>query len=427
MSKDRMTAYAVLLRVEENDAYSNIELNSKIRKFDPERASFVRELVYGVIKNKFYLDYILSQLVKKDADMLDSKILTALRMGLYQILFMDSVPDYAAVNETVNTAREKIKKEVGTINRILRTFIRDRKKLSFPEDIKKRGKRLVKMYSVDCSIVEMWNDQFGYDMTEEILKNSNLRPPFTVRVNETRVSGDILKKLLKTHGFEVTDTDENLPVLCIKGGDILDTTEYKNGFFSVQDRASIAAVAALRPEKNDKIADVCSAPGGKSFCAAEMMKGTGKIFAFDFYSKKVLNMEKERKRLGLTNVEIAQRDALDPDRNLLGGMDKVICDVPCTGLGVLKRKPEIKYRPIEDSASELAKKQYEILTKSALYLRCGGKLMYSTCTINKVENNSVVEEFLRNNRNFALEEERQILPASGNDGFFYCVLRKNCE
>ena len=134
MSKDRMTAYAVLLRVEENDAYSNIELNSKIRKFDPERASFVRELVYGVIKNKFYLDYILSQLVKKDADMLDSKILTALRIGLYQILFMDSVPDYAAVNETVNTAREKIKKEVGTINRILRTFIRDRKKLSFPED-----------------------------------------------------------------------------------------------------------------------------------------------------------------------------------------------------------------------------------------------------------------------------------------------------
>lgn len=422
---DRLTAYAVLLRIETAGAYSNVVLNSKIAKLDPGQISFVRELVYGVVKNKFYLDYIISQLVKEDASILGPKVLVTLRLGLYQLIFMNSVPDYAAVNETVGIAKGKMGKEAGIINRLLRTFIRKRNELSFPENIRKRGKRLVNMYSVDASVVELWKEQFGYDKAEEILKNSNLTPPLTLRVNEMKISKHELKKTLESQGFAVDEPGGDLPVLNVKGRNVLDTYEYGRGFFSVQDAASVIAVKALCPSENDNIVDVCAAPGGKSFCAAEMMCGTGKIFAFDFYSKKVLNMEKECGRLGLKNVETAQRDAVCPDSGLFGRMDKVICDVPCTGLGVFRRKPEIKYKPVVGSGRELAQKQYEILEKSSLYLRNGGKIMYSTCTINEIENRDVVRKFLRNNGNFTLDEEVQLLPHFDHDGFFYCILTKH--
>lgn len=425
MDINRLVAYKVLLRMEEHDTYSNIELNNQIKRLKPDSPGFVRELVYGVIERKMYLDYILSQVVATGYMDLTCKVRVLLRMGLFQLVFMDSVPEYAAVNETMEIAKSHCNRHHKFINRILRTFIRDRAKLSFPENIRKRGKRLVNQYSVDKSIVELWKDQLGYDFTEELLKAGNQVPPFTVRVNTTKISKEDLKEKLASKGFEAKEIDCNLQALQIFGKDILDSEEYRSGLFSVQDLASIIAINSLEPSKNDFIVDVCASPGGKSFCAAELMGDEGRIISFDFFNQKVLNMISHAQRLGIKIVEPKVWDALNVNEELVGKADKVICDVPCSGLGVFRRKPEIKYKAILNSAKELAEKQAKILDNSCKYLKSGGRLIYSTCTINKFENEEVVKDFLNSHEDFRLKKQRVFFPnIDGTDGFYFVILEK---
>ncbi|MDY2960319.1 MAG: 16S rRNA (cytosine(967)-C(5))-methyltransferase RsmB [Hornefia sp.] len=425
MDKNRFTAYKVLFRIEEHDTYSNIELNNQIRKIKPDSPAFTRELTYGVIERKLYLDYILSQIAEGNYGGLSSKTKVLLRMGIFQLVFMDSVPEYAAVSETIEIAKTSCRKHYKLINRILRTFVRNREKISFPENIRKRGKRLVNQYSVDKSIVELWSLQFGYDFTEELLRASNQVPPLFIRVNTTKISKDKLAKHLISKGFEVKETGETAQMLVVSGKDILEAEEYESGLFSVQDLASVTAVTTLAPEENDFIIDVCAAPGGKSFCAAEMMGNKGKIISFDIFNQKVLNMSSQADRLGLHIVEARVGDALKLRKDLTGKADKVICDVPCSGLGVMRRKPEIKYKQIRDFAKVLADKQLRILENSAKYLKKHGRLMYSTCTVNKVENEDVVLKFLEGHEEFELKMQRQLFPnIDGTDGFYFAILER---
>lgn len=427
MDKNRLAAYKVLLRMEENDTYSNIELNNQIHRIRPESQGFVRELVYGVTEKRLYLDYLLSQIVIDGYADLPSRVKVFLRIGIFQLVFMESVPEYAAVCETVNLAKINCSRHYKSINRILRTFIRKKNSISFPENIRKRGKRLVNQYSVDKSIVELWKEQFGYDFTEELLKAGNEVPPFTIRVNTTKISKVELKDALISRGFEVLDIDEKINMLQIAGSDILRTEEYREGLFSVQDPASVIAISGLEPKKNDFIIDVCSAPGGKSFCAAEMMENQGEIISFDIFEQKLLNMSSQVDRLGLDIVKPKLGDALKMDYSLKDKADKVICDVPCSGLGVFRRKPEIKYRPVIDSAEELADKQFKILRNSAGYLKPGGRLIYSTCTINKFENEAVVMNFLESCKDFELKTQRRLFPnIDGTDGFYFAILERFC-
>lgn len=427
MDKNRLAAYKVLLRMEENDTYSNIELNNQIHRIRPESQGFVRELVYGVTEKRLYLDYLLSQIVIDGYADLPSRVKVFLRIGIFQLVFMESVPEYAAVCETVNLAKINCSRHYKSINRILRTFIRKKNSISFPENIRKRGKRLVNQYSVDKSIVELWKEQFGYDFTEELLKAGNEVPPFTIRVNTTKISKAELKDALISRGFEVLDIDEKINMLQIAGSDILRTEEYREGLFSVQDPASVIAISGLEPKKNDFIIDVCAAPGGKSFCAAEMMENQGEIISFDIFEQKLLNMSSQVDRLGLDIVKLKLGDALKMDYSLKDKADKVICDVPCSGLGVFRRKPEIKYRPVIDSAEELADKQFKILRNSAGYLKPGGRLIYSTCTINKFENEAVVMNFLESCKDFELKTQRRLFPnIDGTDGFYFAILERFC-
>jgi 16S rRNA (cytosine967-C5)-methyltransferase len=425
MDTNRKTAYNTLVRMEKDSAYSNIELNVQIKRHNPDSPGFVRELVYGVLENKLYLDYLLEQLITRGTKGLKPPVITILRMGLYQLIFMDSVPEYAAVDESVKLARRMCFGQVGLINAVLRNYLRKKDKLKEPDDETDPVKRLKYQYSYDPWIVDLWNQQYGHERAAEIMESCNQKPPMFIRVNHLKISTSTLAEKLKERGLEVQEYDKSERVLIVKGRDVIELPEYEEGLFSVQDAASVLAMEALAPKKDDVIVDVCAAPGGKSLACAEMMGNVGRIIAFDLYDNKLKHLRKDAERLDATIVETAVFDAMKVNKDLVGIADRVICDVPCTGLGVIRRKPEIKFKVVSNSGRDLAKKQLAILEASANYLKGGGFLMYSTCTINSIENKDVIGKFLKKHQNFDLIRSRQLLPTSdGTDGFYYCKMKK---
>ena len=425
MDMDRKVAFHTLLRVEEDQAYSNIELNHQIAKNKPEHPAFARELVYGVIEHKMYLDYLLEQLLTKSIRKLKKPVLVILRMGLYQMIFMNSVPDHAGVNESVQLAKRYCFQQVGLINAVLRNFQRRRDKLKQPDQEKDTVRRLSVKYSYDPEIVALWLDQYAPEHVESILAAGNEVPPFIIRVNLLRITREELAEQLQGHGYDVSLVDASARLLQVRGSALLSLPEYKEGLFSVQDTASVMAMETLAPSAGDTIVDVCAAPGGKSFTCAEIMGNTGRILSFDKYEKKIAAMKKEAARLGASIVEPEVCDATRPREEFFGTADKVICDVPCSGLGVIRRKPEIKYHKLKDQGREFAELQYSILEASSQYLKKEGFLLYSTCTINSIENRDVVSRFLKKHDSYELVRSRQLLPdEDGTDGFYFCKIRK---
>jgi len=425
MDTNRKTAYNTLVRMEKDSAYSNIEINVQIRRHEPDSPAFVRELVYGVLENKLYLDYLLDQLINKGLKSLKPPALTVLRMGLYQLIYMDSVPEYAAVDESVKLARRVCFGQVGLINAVLRNYMRKKDQLKEPDDEKDPDMRLKYQYSFDPWIVDLWNQQYGPERAAEIMESSKGKPPIYIRVNHLKISTATLAERLKASGIGVQDYDKSERVLIVEGREVLALPEYKEGLFSIQDAASVLAIEALAPKKDDVIIDVCAAPGGKSLACAEMMGNVGRIIGFDLYDNKLKRLRSEAARLGADIIETQVFDAMKVNKEFIGVADRVICDVPCTGLGVIRRKPEIKFKVVSNSGRDLAKKQLAILEASANYLKAGGFLMYSTCTINSIENKDVIGKFLNKHKNFDLIRSRQLLPTSdGTDGFYYCKMKK---
>ena len=428
MDKNRMTAFIVLKNISTEKAYSNIELNRQIAKDQPESPAFVRELVYGVVKNQMLLDYYLAQLVTKGFRKLKISVSTILRMGLYQIMFMDSVPDYAAVSESVKMAKRVCRAQAGLVNGVLRNFMREGDSLKHPDDEKKVVKRLASKYSFDSWIVKRWLTMFGPKKTETLMASSNRTPALCIRVNTLKTDAGSLRKSLEGQGFEAVQGA--LPeMLRVRGSGLLETDEYRNGLFLVQDESSALAVSALAPAENEVLIDVCAAPGGKSIDAALYMADRGRIFSFDVYDHKTALIRAECERLGVSSIRTEINDARHARSDLINTADVVICDVPCSGLGVVRRKPEIKYKVIDDQGKALSELQYEILKESAGYVKTGGRLMYSTCTINDIENEQVVKKFLHNQphgESFECIGSRQLFPdIDGCDGFYYCIMEKN--
>ena len=423
MDINRKTAFNTLLKIEKNNAYSNLELNSQINKEKPDSPALVRELTYGVLENKMYLDYLLAQLVNKGIKSLKAPTLTILRLGLYQVIFMNSVPDYAAVNESVKLARKYCHGQDGFVNAVMRNFLRKREELKKPEDEKDKAKCLSVKYSFEPWIIKLWIDQYGDEKAESLLKASNETRELTIRVNTLKTDIKTLEDSLRGKGLDVRTSDISHNILKITGSNVLDIDEYKSGEFSVQDEGSVVSTEILAPESGEVIYDVCAAPGGKSFSTAELMNNDGMIKSFDIYEKKLHVMDREAKRLGISIIETAMNDAAELNDKLIETADKVICDVPCSGLGVIRKKPEIKYKRLKDNGRELAELQLKILRISSKYVKAGGAIMYSTCTINDIENGQVVKTFLSNNTGFEIVEERQLLPdVDGTDGFYFCKM-----
>ncbi len=401
MADSRNIALNVLLKIENDGAYSNIALNNAIKenKLNSIDSSFVSALVYGVLERKITLDYIIRCYSKIPLRKIETKTKNILRLGILQLLFMDKVPDSAAVNESVNLSKKhKLQKSSGFINGILRSITRAEVKYSLPENAD-RARYLSVKYSVPADIINLWINSYGELNTEEILKSLDGRPKICCRVNTIKTDVSTLISELERQGVKAHTVDFMPDALCLENtGSVERLKAYKDGLFHIQDISSQLCVSFLNPKPRQIMLDICSAPGGKAFTAAEYMGDRGKIFACDMFEHKLKLIGSGAKRLSLKSVIPLQRDAQE-DKISLPLADRILCDVPCSGLGIMSRKPEIRYKDNLIN-SELSDLQYKILCNSAKYLAGGGVLVYSTCTLNPAENNENARRFLSEHPDF---------------------------
>lgn len=433
MTSPRFCTLKLLMRMSDN-AYSNLLLDNSLEseEFDVRDKKFISTLFYGVIERKLTLDHIISKY--KPLNKIDNDILCVLRMGIYQLLYMSSIPDNAAVNESVNLVKQLRKTSAsGFVNAVLRNFIRDDKKIDLPAD---KIERLSIEYSCPEWLVKMWIDQYGENDAVNILKSTVSKPEIAVRVNTIKITSDDLIKRLEDEG--ITAEKHNMSENCLvlnNSGAIEKLESFRNGLFHVQDMSSQLCCKVLNPSETDIVLDLCAAPGGKSFTLAELMNNKGIIYSCDLHEKRVHLIKSGAERLGITNIKFMTNNAKEYNPELPLA-DKILCDVPCAGLGVISKKPEIKYKA-ESEISSLPKIQYEILKTASKYLKIGGELVYSTCSLNKEENDDVIDAFLNENKNYEgvsfFEDIKKssdgykmtIFPDDFNsDGFFISKIRR---
>lgn len=401
MADPRNIALGVLLKIENDNAYSNLALNNAARenRLDPRDSSFVSALVYGVLERKLTLDYIIRQYSNIPLRKIESKTKQILRLGVLQLLFMDKIPESAAVNESVNLAKKhKLQKSAGFINGVLRSITRAEVKYTLPDKSDAEYYYSVK-YSVPRGLVKLWIDSYGESNAVQLFKSLSGRPKLCARVNTLKTDTDSLISILEKEGAKAERSSLLKNAVCLNNtGSIERLGAYKSGLFHIQDLSSQLCVDILAPKPRDIMLDVCSAPGGKSFTAAQYMENRGKIFACDLYDHKLRLINDGAKRLGAGIIHTLKRDGANGA--VLPLADRILCDVPCSGLGILSRKPEIRYK--EDLiGSDLPELQYAILCNSAKSLAVGGRLVYSTCTLNPEENNRNAAKFLKEHPDFA--------------------------
>lgn len=423
MANARKTALALLSRVERGGAYSNLALD---RAFSEEALSarekaFAAALFYGVLERKMTLDYLIRAYSRVEFDKLDPSAVLLLRMGLYQLLYMEGVPDRAAVNETVALSEPRQK---GFVNAVLRAFLRDGGVLRL--DSLAGEARLSVEYSCPKWLVKMWTRRFGEERTLSLLKASLGRPPLFIKVNTLRASRGEVLAALERDGIgarEVELLSDCAEVGHVSGTRIEQCSAYRNGLFHVQDISSQLCCALVDPKPGETVLDLCAAPGGKSFTLAEKMENRGWLLSFDLHAGKLPLITEGAERLGLSIVSAAENDASVYNEKIPAA-DRVLCDAVCSGLGVIRRKPEIKYKP-KAVLENFPPLQRAILETAKRYVKPGGTLVYSTCTLNEAENEGVAEGFLRENGDFTLAEEKNFFPTqTGGDGFFAAVFRR---
>lgn len=393
-----------LVDINHNDAFSNISLNKHIPdKIGSQDENFIREITYGVLENKIYIDYILLKLSTIKLKKIHPIIMEILRIGVYQILFMDRVPNSAAVNESVNLAKKYGHKgSVGFVNGVLRSLIRDRENV-ININIKDNKEYLSIKYSHPLYMVEKLVNDYGIKFAEEILKSNNERPDLNIRINTLKVDKEELIKELIDYGFEVFEGKYGKDTLIIKNpSNITKTKEFTDGYFTIQDESSQLVSQIMNPKPNSFVLDVCSAPGGKATHMAQIMGNKGKILARDFYNHKIKLIKENSKRLGIDIIEAEVYDVMKRDDTLIGKADYVLLDAPCSGFGLLRRKPEIRWNRKEEDIKELTILQWNILNTVKDYVKNQGVVVYSTCTILKDENINMINKFLKENKEFKL-------------------------
>ena len=436
---DREAAFKALLAIERDGSYSNLELSKMLASDELSNKGFIREIVYGVTENKIYLDYILDKFIKKGAAKTKLQALIILRMGVYQILFMNSVPNYAAVNESVALARRFARGTDGFINGVLRNFIRNMDSAS-KIDVKGQLEYLSIRYSCQLKLVEELVSMLGFEHAKVLLEHAGHRPPLSIRVNIAQISVKELADRLRANGFETEGSKLSDRVLLVKGGALTEANEYKEGLFSIQSEESCAIADFADAKSTELVIDLCAAPGGKAAAMAEQMLkpststepltktepgiAGGKVVALELYEHRAALIEATARRLGLENIEVRCQNAVEQIDALVGKADLVLADVPCSGLGVIRRNPEMKYRD-EFDFDELVEIQKSILETGSSYLKPGGRLIYSTCTINPRENELMVKDFLERYEEFISEKEVKLSPFdNGYDGFYMNKLKK---
>lgn len=442
MTNSRLVAVNIINQVISNSAYSNIALNAELSKLkiDDRDKAFITELVYGTLKYKYKIDKILKYFLKKSFDKTDPFLLNMLRISIYQINYLDRVPSFAVVDEAVEITKKK--KSIGAsklINGVLRNYLRN-----LDTDFSKGMSYIDKLsfdYSFEPWMVKLFMDQYGKELCEKILKGLNEIPSTTVRVNNLKDSFENVYNKLIEYGYNI-DYGEICPeaIKIIQGKSIEKNPLFSQGFITVQDESSMLVAACMELEPNMSVIDLCSAPGGKATHMAELMNNTGKIKAFDLYENKLRLINQNSTRLGINIIETNAMDAASLHSELVNTADRILIDAPCSGLGIIRKKPEIKWTKDKSDLDEIVKLQKEILSVGSKYIKTNGILIYSTCTLNKCENEENVEWFLKNHPNYKTESIYfgkndnivynkegmvTILPNEEMDGFFIAKFRRH--
>ncbi|EHR33912.1 16S rRNA (cytosine(967)-C(5))-methyltransferase RsmB [Helcococcus kunzii] len=421
-----MAAIKALDEILNKGQFSNEVLNLYADKVEKRDQNFLRQLVYGVVENKIYLDYILQKSSKNKLEKLDKDILNIVRIALYELKFL-STKKYAVINEAVNNAKKIKFSAKGFVNGVLRNIDRNMDELSEIKG-KDNDKKLSIQYSCDLSIIKYLKQY--YENYEEIVKSFNTVPSFNIRVNTFLTDKEQLINRLEKKEYIVEKSDVSKDCLIIKNPiNMTEIEEFKEGLFTIQDQSSILVSEILNPKENSSVLDLCAAPGSKSTHLLQIMNNNGKVVANDIAKDKLDKIKDNFERLQLSNFELTNYDAQKTIKQFIDKFDYVLVDAPCSGLGVIKRKPEIKLNKSIDDIMSLNRIQNEIIEQSYKYLKVGGRLVYSTCTLGRKENIDIVNDFISRHNDVKIEkindkEYLEILPDKNNDGFFICSMQK---
>ncbi len=427
MNRARILAFRSLVKARKSESYTNLESGSVLdqNELSEQDKNLYSKLFLGVTEKRITLDYLLSRISTIPTNSLSDEVISLLEMGLYQILYLDRIPDRAAIFETVELAKKYTPDAAGFINAVLRTASKE--KSALPEYLSFSGKKGLSLrYSYPRWLVSLWCEAYGKEKCEEILAAQNCPPPLTLRVNTLKISVEEFEKIL---------AEKNIPFhknpLC-RGAITLEKnlhpsslSGFEEGLFFVQDAAAGSAIDRLGIQKGEKVLDLCAAPGGKSFASAIAMENEGEILSFELHENRLPLIQEGAERLGISIIKAETNDSSLIRTDLKGKFDRVICDVPCSGYGTIAKKPDIRHKKKEDAES-LPALQLAILKAGADALKVGGRILYSTCTLSPDENEKVTDAFLAEMKNFVrIGSPETVFPKGGeNDGFFHDLLEK---
>lgn len=425
----RNAALKTLVRISDEQAFSNLEVNKSIKnsKVDPKDKNLYITLVYGTLQHLITIDYIISKFLNRKISTLETKILWILRLAVYQILFLDNIKEYAIVNEAVNQSKKINKHSSKFVNAVLRNIIRQKAELL--EDIHNNEDLTIK-YSIPQWILDEYKNTFKEDFYK-VLERIDDIPELMIRVRPENFD-QVFSELDKMNAKPRKITDPLLGNILIiidnpkvfENG-IQDLDLYKNGLFTIQDKGAMLIGLALNPKENDLVLDLCAAPGGKTTHIAEIMNDKGNIIACDLYLNRLALIRNTADRLKLNNIRTTIQDGTEFNPKFVGKFDKILVDAPCSGLGIIRRKPDIRYNTKKEDLEELNKIQVKILTNAVKYLKKDGLLVYSTCTVSQKENQDVINTILSEYPNeLELLEEQQLSFLDDSDCFYFAVLKK---
>ncbi len=393
----RKLAVKILNRVLNEGAYSNIILSKELNEVelnDKDKA-LLTEIVYGVLRRRRTLDVIIANFVK-DIKLMDKNILNILRVAIYQMNFLDKIPTYAACNEAVEEAKEVSESDSKLVNGILRSFTKN------PDDINVPGNKIDEYaykFSFEPWMIRLLIKQYGENSAKKIMSGLNNVPKVSIRVNELNSDYDEVYDKLEEMEYEVSEGVICPEAINIKGGKSIENNPlFIEGKITVQDESAMLVAPLLDLQEGMNVIDLCSAPGGKTTHIAEILGNTGKVLAFDLHESKLGLIKENCDRLGITNVETCAGDATKLNAELVASSDRVLIDVPCSGLGIIRKKPEIKWNKKRNDLREIIPVQREIMNNAWQYLKQGGVMIYSTCTLNKEENEENIEWFVNTHK-----------------------------
>ena len=421
----------ILMEVNEKEQYSHLVIRDVLNKYqylEKQERAFLTRLAEGTIEHMLEMDFIINSFSKVKVKKMKPLIRNLLRMSVYQLKYMDSIPDAAVCNEAVKLAKKRGFGQLrGFVNGVLRNIARELSHLQYPDEKLEPVRYLEVMYSVPAWMVEQWIADYGYEQAKRICESFLKDRPITIRTNLTKITPEELKVRLEAESVCVVPVETLAYAFEISGFDYLQSLEsFQEGLFYVQDISSMMVAEVAAPEKNSYIIDVCAAPGGKSSHLAEKMQGTGMVEARDLTEYKVSLIEENIERHGLENMNAVQMDATILDEASINKADVLICDLPCSGLGVMGKKTDIRYKMTAEKQKDLVQLQRQILSTVHAYVKPGGTMVYSTCTIHKGENEDNVAWFVKEYPEFEVLSKEQMFPGGTyHDGFFIAKLRRN--